>query len=382
MRMRDTMWKGKNGRRSRKWCALAFILALLVGCGSQGDTPDAKDSTDQTESVPEMTGSTNQTESVPETGGTENAGMDSPGTESEKTEAPKKEKGALNSLPSKYWLPHENAGTVVRVDYETDAYGSTISKYAYVYLPYGYDENKQYDVLYCLHGGGGEIDVYFNTSASPAKTKILFDNMIANGDIDPIIAVSPTYYGGNGSAVDQVNTFSEDELVNDLIPAVEGAYSTYAESTDPEGIKASREHRAYSGFSLGALSTWYTFIHCLDYFYYFIPISGDCWVNGTHNAVGGAIMLENACKESGYGADDFFIYAVTGDNDMAYSPMQEQMEAMKTNSPSFHFVTEDNAKGNISFRVQPKARHDYYYMPLYYYNALPTLWRGGPVYDE
>ena len=393
MRMRDPLRKRKNCRRSRRLCAFALIFALLAGCGQSA--PGTKDSTDQTESVQGTDGAENAgtdstgTDGAEQAGtdgtgtdGAENAGTDSAGTESEKAEAPQKEKGALNSLPSKYWLPNKNAGTVVRVDYETDAYGSTISKYAYVYLPYGYDENKQYDVLYCLHGGGGEIDAYFNTSATPAKTKILFDNMIANGDIDPIIAVSPTYYGGSGSSVDQVTEFSKKELINDLIPAVEGTYSTYAESTDPEGIKASREHRAYSGFSMGALSTWYTFVYCLDYFYYFIPISGDCWVNGTHNAVGGAIMLEKVCAESGYGEDDFFIYAVTGDQDIAYSAMQDQMKAMKTNSPSFRFVTEDNAEGNICFRVQPKARHDYFYMPLYYYNALPTLWRGGPVYDE
>ena len=28
-------------------------------------------------------------------------------------------------------------------------------KYAYVYLPYGYSENEQYDILYLMHGGGG-----------------------------------------------------------------------------------------------------------------------------------------------------------------------------------------------------------------------------------
>lgn len=347
------------------WCVPALILALLAGCGAQKDTGAAgqTEQTNQTEK-----GQTEQTEP-------EQTGTDSQAQENEKN-------GELTPLPSKYWLPNENEGTVVKLDYETDAYGSSISKYAYVYLPYGYDESKQYDVLYCLHGAGGEIDVFFNTSAKDTKTKILFDNMIANGDIDPIIAVSPTYYGGSGEAVDQVTAFSKDELVNDLIPAVEGTYSTYAESTDPEGIRASREHRAYSGFSLGALSTWYTFAYCLDYFYYYIPISGDCWVNGTHNASGAAKMLEDVCKESGYGAEDFFIYAVTGDKDMACPPMQAQMSAMQTSSPSFVFVTEDSGEGNISFRVQPKAKHDYYYMPLYYYNALPTLWKGGPVYGK
>ena len=32
-----------------------------------------------------------------------------------------------------------------------------------------------------------------------------------------------------------------------------------------EGLQASREHRAFGGFSLGAVTTWYQFIYNLDY---------------------------------------------------------------------------------------------------------------------
>lgn len=74
--------------------------------------------------------------------------------------------------------------------------------------------------------------------------------MIANGDIKPLIAVDPTYYtasadGGNmGGAVEKIENFTSKELVNELIPAVEGKYSTYAETTDLEGNERSDEEHA------------------------------------------------------------------------------------------------------------------------------------------
>ena len=58
------------------------------------------------------------------------------------------------------------------------------------------------------------------------------------------------------------------------IPAVEGTYSTYADNVTPEGIKASRDHRAFGGFSMGSVGTWDTFLICLDAFRYFMPSSG------------------------------------------------------------------------------------------------------------
>ena len=43
----------------------------------------------------------------------------------------------------------------------------------------------------------------------------------------------------------------QKELAEDLIPAVETAYKTYAETVDPAGLKASRLHRGFGGFSMG-----------------------------------------------------------------------------------------------------------------------------------
>lgn len=70
----------------------------------------------------------------------------------------------------------------------------------------------------------------------------------------------------------------------DLIPAVEGTYSSYAEDTTSEGLQASRDYRAFAGFSMGCVATWRTFQYCLDYFRYFMPSSGNLTSDGNYMA--------------------------------------------------------------------------------------------------
>ncbi len=294
---------------------------------------------------------------------------------------PEEEK-PLAKVPSGYLSEIKEKGRVTTVQYDgTQANGTKVKKLAYVYLPYGYDEKKEYDIIYCLHGGEGDTKAYLGTNDNPGNVKKLLDHMILNKDIKPVIAVAPTYYtsssdGSNmGTAVSKIENFTKNELVNDLIPAVEGKYSTYAKTTDLQGLKDSRKHRGYTGFSMGSLSTWRTFLNSSDYFCFFMPMSGDCWVNGVSNAGKAAEELENYCKKKGYGEEDFFIYAVTGSKDIAYSAMKAQIDKMKKISPSFHFISESSPKGNISFRVQPGATHSFAYLPLYFYNGLPKYFK-------
>lgn len=289
----------------------------------------------------------------------------------------------LKKLPEDYLSAAEKKGSVVRVDYmatDKEEKGNMIPKYAYVYLPYGYDESEKYDILYCLHGGGGEIEIYFGDENKIGDIKHTLDHMIANGDIKPVIAVSPTYYSkvrehNLDSAVSEIEHFCKVELVENLIPAIEGKFSTYAESTDRAGIIASREHRGYTGYSMGALSTWCTYINDMDCFKYFMPMSGDYWINGESVADKSAAVLDEAALSSGYNKDDIYIYAITGDKDIAYERMKAMLESLEKNGKFFKFAKDDK-KGNIFFGVETGATHDYVYMPLYFYNVLPEFFGG------
>lgn len=286
----------------------------------------------------------------------------------------------IRPLPENYLTPMEQGGQILRLDYQTayNAYGlDRIDKYAYVYLPYDYDDTKPYNILYCLHGGGGEIEVFFGDGTYTTDFKNTLDHMIANGDIPPIIAVSPTYYGTAReqtleSALSEIKRFCRVELIDYLIPAVENRFSTYSRTVDREGLRLSREHRACAGFSMGAHATWCSCLNAMDYFKYFLPMSGDCWVDKRAGADKAARLLSDAASHSKYGKDDIFIHAITGDKDIAYIRMKNMLDALEENNDFFTFASDD-VLGNICFSVEPDAIHDYKYMPLYIYNVLPEF---------
>ncbi len=292
-------------------------------------------------------------------------------------------------LPGNYFRPIENCGKVIRFEYDTNTYDETntpLHKFCYVYLPYGYSEDKKYNILYSVHGGEGNIEAYLGNCEKPSPIKICIDNMIANGDIEPLIVVSPTYYnqvsfaGNIGGSADIIGNF-HNELSRDLIPAIEKNFSTYAENVTPEGIEASRRHRAFTGFSMGSLATWVTFLNNLNEFAYFMPTSGDLWVNGARdkgapgNAEAAADLLNVNAAKYGYGNDDFFIYAMTGDKDIAFRPMEGLINAIRERADNFTFTEDDSEPGNIRWRYEPDAHHSYEFVPLYFYNALPTFYK-------
>ncbi len=59
-------------------------------------------------------------------------------------------------VPNQYFSEATEQGQVVRIEYESKDYTRddrpATRKPAYVYLPYGYDESRQYDVVYLMHG--------------------------------------------------------------------------------------------------------------------------------------------------------------------------------------------------------------------------------------
>jgi hypothetical protein len=204
--------------------------------------------------------------------------------------------------------PCTQQGTVVTLDYECPAYAvneilgvdQTISKSVTVYLPYGYDESQQYDVLYLLHGTGGDNTYWLQGKKTGEPTCNVLDNMIQQGLCKPTIVVTPNFYSAvKGSeyklsdetvvaygqqindsyllcANDAWTQFFKYELRNDIMPLVESTYSTYAGGdTSEEGLTASRTHRAIAGLSRGAMTVARAgLMGNLDYFAYFGSFSG------------------------------------------------------------------------------------------------------------
>lgn len=172
---------------------------------------------------------------------------------------------------------YKNGGKIEKITYTTKDYygdGAEIEKPAYVYLPNGYDETKQYNVLYLMHGIGGnerEWGMYDMNS----QVKAMMDHLIADEAIEPFIVVVP-----NGrSSADFANTNADynsfykfgEELRNDLIPYIDSHYATYAKY-DEKGydLTKARDHRAMAGLSMGGMQTTNIGLcECLDIMSYF-----------------------------------------------------------------------------------------------------------------
>lgn len=159
----------------------------------------------------------------------------------------------------------DQKGTVISMDYETPLYSSDpetiVTKTLYVYLPYGYDEAKSYDILYLMHGGGESAEYWLAGERWGPTTCNTLDNMIKNGTCDPFIVVTPTFYpptddtGGADMGEKLTYDFAK-ELRSNVIPTVEAVYSTYANKDVSEAnLIATRDHRAFAGFSMGSMTS-------------------------------------------------------------------------------------------------------------------------------
>ena len=129
---------------------------------------------------------------------------------------------------------------------ETDTLMSTVlgaPREFTVYLPAGYDTDttRSYPVLYLLHGFSDTNQSWFHNA--PLAT--VADRLIASGEVQPMIIVSPNAGGTPG--VDWNGYFDmpgwnyESFMFDEFIPYIESNYR----------VKPGKEHRAISGLSMG-----------------------------------------------------------------------------------------------------------------------------------
>jgi enterochelin esterase family protein len=121
-----------------------------------------------------------------------------------------------------------------------------------VYIPPGYDQapDRRYPVLYLLHGFANDHHSWHRYG----RANDILDNLLAKGAIAPFLVVMPLGYGGarvngdgTGIAPENSGQFRGDpalyerDLLEDVIPMIDGKYRTIAD----------RKHRAIVGFSMG-----------------------------------------------------------------------------------------------------------------------------------
>lgn len=281
-------------------------------------------------------------------------------------------------VPADYYEAAKQQGSLEHFSYLTNGYDGKqeeTNSEAMVYLPYGYDkeDNKtRYNILYLQHGAYGDDETWMLEYGDDFKNMI--DHMIEDQLIKPLIIIMPYLPSGDNWYQDTTPYFYENEIKNDLMPAAESKYHTYAETTTEKGFEKSRSHRAFGGFSAGGTTTWTVFLHGLDRFKFFMPLSGGLTLGGNGNTdKSDAEKLSKAVQKAGYRKEDFEIFAATGTKDVAYQGLTAQMNAMKDYTDSFTYTENDFSEGNLMYYTVKGNIHDYPYTYEYVYNGLQAL---------
>jgi len=146
----------------------------------------------------------------------------------------------------------------------------------FVYTPPGYDPKakKPYPVLYLLHGWSDAASGW----SAVGQANFIFDNLLAQGKIKPMLVVMPLGYGDmafirNGFSIwndpvpiDHNTTLFTQALLTEVMPQVESSYN----------VSKDRNDRAIVGLSMGGLESLSIGLGHTDKF---------AWVGGFSSAV-------------------------------------------------------------------------------------------------
>ena len=177
-----------------------------------------------------------------------------------------------------------------------------------VYLPYGYDPNREepYNVLYALHGSGVESETsWWNKGAIGNLT----DNLIADCGVEPFVIVMPNSYA---------DSFDYENILENILPAVEAQYN----------ICDTAEGRAICGISLGALCAKNILINAPEAFSRYGLFSGPYFSDSSEQFEGAALQ---GCH----------IYLAAGEREtglMAICRMAEKLQQAGKKDFSFYTV--------------------------------------------
>lgn len=275
-----------------------------------------------------------------------------------------------------------NVGTIEEITYTTRSYyleslpeneGKEIelTKTAEVYLPYGYDASQKYNVMYLLHGTGEDEKCWLTFKGKDVIN--VLENMVAQHLCEPVIIVTPTWYSPETPYTTQKEYNADPdpdgwtskfaaELRNDLIPAVEGKYSTYAEGdTSSAKLTETRDHRAFCGVSRGSMTVMKSgLMQNLDYIANFGNFSG-VWTEVSE--------LKEALTSPDYASYDInFWYNGTGDADTVGGANESHMAFYKS---AMEELPDKFTDGMNSVMIYKKSSgHDYNAWLADFYNAM------------
>lgn len=156
-------------------------------------------------------------------------------------------------------IPH---GKMSEVSYYSSVTKST--RKCMVYTPPGYSAAKKYNVLYCMHGIGGD---HLEWAANGSPLNIL-DNLYAKNKLADMIVVFPNGRAMKNDSIptnvysaEAIAAFSnfENDLKQCLMPFIQKTYYVYT----------GRDHTAMAGLSMGGMQTVNIGLKNLELFNYY-----------------------------------------------------------------------------------------------------------------
>lgn len=163
-------------------------------------------------------------------------------------------------------VPH---GSVSKVWYHSPTLG--MDRRMTVYTPAGYEQNRRqkYPVFYLLHGAGGDEEAWMDLG----RTSQILDNLIAQGNAEPMIVVMTNGNAGESAAPGQcpdgferIPGFQQRGMMEgsfemhfpDVVKYVESNYRVYKD----------KKHRAIAGLSMGGFHSMHISKYYPDMFDY------------------------------------------------------------------------------------------------------------------
>lgn len=331
--------------KKRRFVLFMIMMSMLISGCSDNSTSEI-----QTTSVSETTTTTTE----PITSPTE--------AETEAVEAvPYMEqfRDTVTELPPEGY--EEQLEGVVYADFEKHTYFSSTAQRetkVNVLLPPDYSEEKEYPVLYILHG------FYDNEewmARSVVNLSTIYGNLLANGEAEEMIIVLPYIFCDKDmpycTGMDMANCLAYDNFINDLttdlMPFIESEFS----------VAKGRENTAITGFSMGGRESLFIGFKRPDLFGY---IGSVCGAPGLVEIPGSPMHPGQITAEEMTFAEDepYLIFISSSKID----------GVVGSNPDNYRKIMTENGVGYLS-HVMTRTGHDHTSVKPHLYNFLKMLFK-------
>lgn len=249
-----------------------------------------------------------------------------------------------NGVADYYQVQPVAHGSVSAVWYRSDAIGK--DRRLNVYTPPMYNkENRNYPVLYLLHGSGGDENAWVELG----NTARIMDNLIAEGKVEPMIVVMP-----NGNMAKEAAPGETSENLGykpSMSNLIEGNYKNGIYETNfPEIVRyvesnyrtiPGKKGRAIAGLSMGGFHTLYTFANHSELFDYVGLFSAGLNTQGLDMSLPAYTDLDAKLQR----ADYRLFWIGMGTDDRLYPFSQDLMQRMDKMGKTYEYV--ESTRGHI-----------------------------------